>query len=85
MSQRKIRKFAAAKCFVSEAQYRQWLAHYQQPTCDGHLSNGERCALPVDRVDTPGRFVDGDSNWWEVEYRTPELLYTTLRTQGDKH
>ncbi|MED5611333.1 MULTISPECIES: chromosome partitioning protein ParA [Pseudomonas] len=54
--------YAAAKCFVSEAQYRQWLAHYQQPTCDGHLSNGERCALPVDRVDTPGRFVDGDSN-----------------------
>ena len=30
-------------------------------------------------------FVDGDSNWWEVEYRTQELLYTTLRTQGDKH
>src|SRR5215510_11533773 len=24
-------------------------------------------------------FVEGDSNWWEVEYRTPELLYTTLR------
>jgi hypothetical protein len=54
--------YAATKCFVSEAQYCQWLAHYQQPTCDGRLSNGERCALPVDRVDTPGRFVDGDSN-----------------------
>src|SRR5690606_6227809 len=23
--------YAAAKCFVSEEQYRQWLAHYQQP------------------------------------------------------
>ncbi|MDF3936251.1 chromosome partitioning protein ParA [Pseudomonas citronellolis] len=54
--------YAAAKCFVSEPQYRQWLAHYQQPTCDGRLSNGERCALPVDRVDNPGRFVEGDSN-----------------------
>lgn len=54
--------YAAAKCFVSETQYRQWLAHYQQPTCDGLLSNGERCALPIDRVDTPGRFVEGDSN-----------------------
>ena len=30
-------------------------------------------------------FVDGDSNWWEVEYRTNELLYTTLRTKGDQH
>jgi len=30
-------------------------------------------------------FVDGDSNWWEIEYRTNELLYTTLRTKGDQH
>jgi catechol 2,3-dioxygenase-like lactoylglutathione lyase family enzyme len=30
-------------------------------------------------------FVDGDSNWWEIEYRTPELLYTTLRQKGDQH
>jgi hypothetical protein len=30
-------------------------------------------------------FVDGDSNWWEIEYRTPELLYTTLRDKGDQH
>lgn len=54
--------FAASKCFVSEDQYRQWLAHYQQPTCEGRMSNGERCSMPVDRVETPGRFVDGDSN-----------------------
>src|SRR5215510_2830096 len=30
-------------------------------------------------------FVDGDSNWWEIEYRTPELLYTALREKGDQH
>ena len=30
-------------------------------------------------------FVDGDSNWWEIEYRTPDLLYTTLRDKGDQH
>ena len=29
-------------------------------------------------------FVDGDSNWWEIEYRTPELLYTSLRQKGDQ-
>ena len=29
-------------------------------------------------------FVDGDSNWWEVEYRTPELVYTALRQKGDQ-
>ena len=29
-------------------------------------------------------FVDSDSNWWEVEYRTPELIYTALRAKGDQ-
>lgn len=54
--------YAAAKCFVSEAQYRQWLAHYQQPTCEATLPGGERCGMPIDRVDTPSRFVAGNSN-----------------------
>jgi hypothetical protein len=26
------------------------------------MSSGERCAMPIDRVDTPSRFVDGQSN-----------------------
>lgn len=54
--------YVAAKCFVSEAQYRQWLAHYQQPTCEAILPSGERCAMPIERVDTPSRFVSGESS-----------------------
>ncbi|PTU79868.1 chromosome partitioning protein ParA [Pseudomonas indoloxydans] len=54
--------YAAGKCFVSEEQYRHWLAHYQQPSCDASLPSGERCAIPIDRVDTPSRFTLGDSN-----------------------
>jgi hypothetical protein len=54
--------YAAAKCLVSEEQYRQWLAHYQQPTCESTLPSGERCAMPIDRVETPSRFVVGESN-----------------------
>ncbi|MDH0894763.1 MULTISPECIES: chromosome partitioning protein ParA [Pseudomonas] len=54
--------YAAAKCFVSEEQYRQWLAHYQQPTCESTLPSGERCAMPIDRVETPSRFVFGETN-----------------------
>ncbi|TBV03779.1 chromosome partitioning protein ParA [Phytopseudomonas dryadis] len=54
--------YAASKCCVPEAQYRQWLEHYQQPTCDGLQSNGERCGASLERVETPGRFVAGDSN-----------------------
>lgn len=54
--------YAAAKCFVSEEQYQRWLAHYQQPTCEASLPGGERCAIPIDRVDSPSRFTAGDSN-----------------------
>ncbi|HLD68511.1 MAG TPA: chromosome partitioning protein ParA [Pseudomonas sp.] len=54
--------YAAAKCFVSEAQYRQWLEHYQQPSCEASLPSGERCAIPIDRIENPSRFVVGESN-----------------------
>lgn len=54
--------YVAAKCAVSEEQYRQWLEHYQQPGCVGRLPSGERCAIPLDKVDTPSRFIIGQSN-----------------------
>ena len=28
--------------------------------------------------------VDKDSNWWEFEYRTPDLVYAALREKGDQ-
>ena len=28
-------------------------------------------------------FTDRDSNWWELEYRAPELTYEVLRAKGD--
>lgn len=28
-------------------------------------------------------FTDQDSNWWELEYRAPELIYEVLRKKGD--
>jgi len=54
--------YAAAKCFVSEEQSRQWLEHYQKPACIATLASGERCAMPLDKVDAPSRFVIGESN-----------------------
>ena len=30
-------------------------------------------------------FIDKDSNWWELEYRAPELTYEVLRARGDLH
>jgi catechol 2,3-dioxygenase-like lactoylglutathione lyase family enzyme len=30
-------------------------------------------------------FEDKDTNWWEVEYRAPELQYHSLRKKGDQY
>ncbi len=54
--------YAAAKCAVSEEQYGQWVQHYQQPTCVATLSSGERCNMPLDKVEAPSRFFIGESN-----------------------
>lgn len=54
--------YAAAKCSVSEEQYGQWVQHYQQPTCVATLTSGERCNMPLDKVEAPGRFQVGHSN-----------------------
>lgn len=53
--------YVAAKCLVSPEHYREWLAHYQQPTCVAPLPSGERCAMPIDRIELPSRFVRGES------------------------
>lgn len=54
--------YAAAKCAVSEEQYGQWVQHYQQPTCVAILPSGERCNMPLDKVEAPSRFSIGESN-----------------------
>jgi hypothetical protein len=69
--------YVAAKCFVSEAQYREWYEHYQAPTCAGVLLNGERCGLQLERVDSPSRFVPGHSNCCARHKNT-----SPLRTAG---
>jgi hypothetical protein len=53
--------YAAGKCQVSEALYREWLAHYLQPTCDARLPGGERCAEPLERVEIPACYLAGES------------------------
>ena len=54
--------YAAAKCSVSEGLYESWVQHYLQPVCIATLTSGERCNMPLDKVEAPGRFVIGESN-----------------------
>ncbi len=67
--------YAAAKCAVSEEQYGKWVQHYQQPTCVASLSTGERCNIPLDKVDSPARFVIGESNCC-ARHRSQDRLRT---------
>jgi len=67
--------YAAAKCAVSEAQYGQWVQHYQQPTCVATLSSGERCNMPLDKVDAPAHFIVGESNCC-ARHRSQDRLRT---------
>lgn len=53
--------YAAAKCLVSEEQYRAWLVHYESPRCNAPL--GDKCCdARLIRTDSPTRFVVGQSD-----------------------
>jgi hypothetical protein len=53
--------YAAAKCMVNEEQYRQWLAHYENPRCNAPL--GDKCCdVRLIRMDSPTRFLVGQSD-----------------------
>ncbi len=67
--------YAAAKCNVSPEQYGQWLRHYERPLCVATLPSGEPCAMPIDRVGTPARFVPGESDCCS-RHRTGHRLKT---------
>lgn len=51
--------FAAAKSFVSEAQYRAWLEHYEQPVCRFQHPDGSYCCALVEKVGAPNEFQAG--------------------------
>lgn len=67
--------YAASKCGVPQDQYDLWLQHYLQPMCVAKLPSGERCGMPLDRVESPGRFVIGESNCC-ARHRSQDRLRT---------
>lgn len=54
--------YAAAKCLVSEDQYRVWLSHYENPRCNAPLGENKCCDARLIRTDSPTRFVAGQSD-----------------------
>jgi hypothetical protein len=54
--------YVAKKCLVSEAHYRQWLQHYENPRCSAPIGEGQCCQARLIRTDSPSRFVIGQSD-----------------------
>lgn len=52
-------RYVAERCGVSEALYRQWLAHYESPRCQHGADKGEPCGKPLMRVSAPSEFRSG--------------------------
>ncbi len=54
--------YAARKSFVALDLYRAWLRHYDDPRCQHELPQGGCCEARIIRVDSPARFVIGESD-----------------------
>ncbi len=54
--------YAAEKCFVSEQQYRSWLAHHEQPICTHSVPGGANCGESLPRVTAPADYQAGRDN-----------------------
>lgn len=54
--------FVAAKCLVSEEQYRAWLAHYENPRCTASIGDNKCCEARLIRTDSPTKFSTGQSD-----------------------
>jgi uncharacterized protein YoxC len=54
--------YAAAKCMVSTENYRHWLQHYENPRCNASIGEGKCCDARLIRMDSPTKFVAGQSD-----------------------
>lgn len=54
--------YAAARCYVTEEQYRAWLRHYENPRCQAVGADGTVCDMRIIRADSPTRFVVGETD-----------------------
>jgi hypothetical protein len=54
--------YVADKCFVSTAQYQQWLSHYDLPVCGAVQGDGAVCGEPLAKIERPSDFLCGESD-----------------------
>ena len=55
-------EYIAAKCYVTEIQYKLWLSHYENPTCMYHSVSGDQCTKRIAMTSLPSKFIEGESD-----------------------
>ncbi len=69
-------RYIAEKCFVTELQYKLWLAHYEKPVCMYHTASGQRCGKRLSLTSIPSKFIEGDSDRCEQHKLGSEFGHT---------
>ena len=54
--------YVAKKCLVSEEHYREWIRHFENPRCLADIGDGKCCQARLIRIDSPAKFVSGQSD-----------------------
>lgn len=71
--------YAADKCGVTLAHYKEWLDHYKSPCCQALNARGEICNQLIDRVPTPSHYHTGESDRCDEHKTTPTQSFAAVR------
>ncbi len=71
--------YAAAKALVSQEHYQTWLQHYESPRCMAKIGEGKCCDARLIRVDSPTRFVPGQSDHCARHQSSDSAIANVLR------
>jgi len=71
--------YAADKCGVTIAQYRDWLEHYKAPVCRALTPGGNSCGTSIDRVSTPVDFHPGENDRCVYHQSSPSHNFTLVK------
>jgi len=60
--------YVAKYCKVSESTYRAWLEHFYSPSCQHPMGNDDFCDFPLDPIEDPSDFIEGESNRCQLHH-----------------
>jgi hypothetical protein len=73
--------YAAGKCMVTEASYRSWLEQSSNPRCTASIGEGRLCEARLIRIDSPTKFVPGQSDRCSRHQSSDAAINNVLRFQ----